>query len=150
MKNLMNILFWALLMGITVSGLNFANAEPVPEYMKGATITVKTKDGKEYNFSGEEYKVVKRGVVLEKNETTNHPEMTKNAPEEVNKNILSLEIMQGQHGQTVTDNSLETVVKTKRKLGFGLQYQRNVMQNYYLGVRVDTLGNFGGLIGLGF
>lgn len=145
----MNIIILSII-AVIVALANGGRAESVPEYMKGATITVKTKDGKEYNFSGEEYKVVKREVVLEKNETTNHPEMAKNAPEEANKNILSLEIMQGQHGQTVTDNSLETVVKTKRKLGFGLQYQRNVMQNYYLGVRVDTLGNFGGSIGLEF
>ncbi len=37
-----------------------ANDIVVPEYMKGAIIIVKTKDGKEYKFSGDKYAVVIR------------------------------------------------------------------------------------------
>lgn len=55
MKTLMITLM--LLLGTTV----LAHEEVVPDYLKDGMITVTLKSGKQYTFSTNEYKVVKRG-----------------------------------------------------------------------------------------
>lgn len=120
-----------------------------PAYLKDAVITVTLTNGKVYTYSANEYMVVKRGAKTPEKAVSKD---TAPSPVEVqtNKNIVSLELVNGQSGQTVSDSVLETEVKTKRSFGLGLQYQRNIKDDYYLGIRVDTLGNVGGSVGVGF
>lgn len=47
-----------------LAGFVMAQGADVPDYMKGAIIQVKTRDGRVYEFKGEDYKVVKRSIVV--------------------------------------------------------------------------------------
>lgn len=144
-------------------GLSFAKAD-TPAYMKGGTITVTLTNGKSYQYSLDEYKVVKRGAVappplvlqLAEGKSCNlYYEM----PREVKKNIISLEVLQSVADQEVDYTSSATSVKTNSKLGLGGMYQRNVTEDLginlkdkdvYMGIRADTNRGVGGNIGIGF
>lgn len=130
-----------------------AQAEDVPAYMKDAEIIVKTKDGKEYKFSGNEYKVVKRG-----SSTTTIPfivstpklvPVQSSNEEKVSrhKHIISLEVVRSQHGFDYEVTGSTHTVSTKYETGVGLMYQNNFHKDWYLGGRLDT--NSGGALNIG-
>lgn len=154
MKYIMNIFAWALLMGMVMSGWNIAHAETAPAYMKDAVITVKTKDGKEYTFSGNEFKVVKRGeapktipfIVTQPiaEDKVSSPEV-----EARHKHIISLEIVRSKNGFDESMSSSTVDVKSRYDVGVGLMYQNNFYKDYYLGGRIDTNSGAGINIGIG-
>lgn len=155
MKYLMNIFAWALIMGAVVCGFNLAHAETAPEYMKDAVITVKTKDGKEYTFSGNEYKVVKREskvVTIPFIVTTTTTQEIQSSPEQQarHKHILSLELVRSKNGFDEQMTSSTVDVKSRYGLGLGLMYQNNFHKDYYLGGRIDTNSGAGVNLGVGF
>lgn len=140
----MKYLMIALMMFATT-----VKAEDMPAYLKDAEITVKLKDGKEYKFSANEYKVVKR-ISLETLPTlVSQPVRSEIASEpKRDKNILSLGLVRSQSGFDYNVTSSTHTVETQYRYGLSLQYQNNIYKNYYLGGRVDT--NSGVEINAGF
>lgn len=127
--------------------LNLAFSFPVPEYMKDAVITVKTKDGKEYVFSGNTHKVVTRNdtnllldgyiKIIDKIEET-----------KPNRHILSGEIVHSMKRMRTEKHPGYMKAESEFDFGLGLQYQYQFYQDLYFGGRVDTNG--GSAINVGF
>lgn len=130
----------------------------IPEYMKDGVITVTLKDGKQYTFSANEYKVVKRGskakvevVQEELKQTQEH--VNQSAQPEVakrHKHIISGELVRSKNGLDVINNTNEVDIKTKKEIGVGIQYQFNVYEDLYIGGRVDSNGGTAINLGIGF
>lgn len=133
-------------------------AEDIPTYLRDGVITVTLKDGKQYTFSANEYKVVKRESSAKISQVTT---ASKQAQEQVNqsaqpevakrhKHIVSGELVRSKNGLDTTTRSNEVDIKTKKELGVGIQYQYNVYEDLYMGGRVDSNGGAGINIGVGF
>lgn len=132
-------------------------AEDIPTYLKDGVITVTLKDGKQYSFSANEYKVVKRGSKAKVEITNTKVEQSKEKapaqptpPQEMSKNIVSFEVLKSSNGLTTSKNSNKVEVEETKKLGVGIQYQRNVYEDLFIGGRVDSNGGVGLSLGLGF
>lgn len=133
-------------------------AEDIPTYLKDGVITVTLKDGKQYTFSANEYKVVKRGS---KAKVEVAQEEIKQAQEEVSKpaqvveskrhkHIVSGELVRSENGLDTTTQANEVNIKTKKEIGVGIQYQYNIYRDLYLGGRFDSNGGTGINFGVGF
>ncbi len=133
-----------------------AFAEEVPSYLKDGTITVTLKNGKQYTFSANEYKVVKRGdkapemripviVYSESKQQESKPAEPKRL-----KHIVSGEVLQSNGGLNTSESGNSVTVKNKRQIGVGLQYQYNIYQDLYMGGRIDSNGGTGVNLGVGF
>lgn len=125
----------------------------VPEHLKGATLTITKADGTSETVKAEDYMLVKRkhkrpvvGITTQTKTLLCEKKSEKNA-----ENILSLEAVSGQAGleKNIISKS-EVEVKTKKGLGLGLMYQRNIYKDLYLGGKVDSNENVGLNIGVGF
>ena len=127
-----------------------ATAEEIPEYMKDGTITVTLKDGKQYTYSTNEYKVVKRGTTKMSPSILADKKIPKSSREKDNKNIISLGAVRSKYGVDVDNTPSVTVVEDRYKFGAGLMYQRNFHKELWLGGRVDTNGGTEVNLGLGF
>jgi len=149
-----------LIIALTLLSLN-AHAEDVPAFMKDAEITVKTRDGKEYKFSGNEYKVVKRGntaavktipFIVSAPNCSDHEVQVAQRDEtrSSHKNIISVEAVRSQYGFDYSATGSTHTVSTQYRLGVGLQYQRNIHKDLYLGGRLDSNSGAAVNLGLGF
>ncbi len=124
---------------------------PVPPNLEGATILVKTKDGKVREMSANEFKVVPRKQQFKVRERTVYAPCQEAEEKTSHKNILSLTL-----GRSLTDYSMTapttgTVrVENQYKLAPGLMYQREIFDRVYLGAHVDTHKTVGGSVGIGF
>lgn len=133
-------------------------AEDIPAYLKDGVITVTLKDGKQYTFSANEYKVVKRGrkakveVVQEELKQTQEQGNQSAQPEvaKIHKHIISGELVRSKNGLDVINNTNEVDIKTKKEIGVGVQYQFNVYEDLYIGGRVDSNGGTAISLGVGF
>lgn len=132
-----------------------AMAQEVPSYMKDGVITVTLKNGKQYSFSTNEYKVVSRKAApkpeLAKQEEVK-PKGNYRAPAEPKrlKHIVSGEVVRSNGGLHTSSRSNEVEVRNKKELGLGLQYQYNFHGDLYMGGRIDTNGGAGVNLGVGF
>ena len=126
--------------------------------MKDGVITVTLKDGKQYTFSTNEYKVVRRGESAKVIQVATD---SKQAQEQVNqstqpeiakkhKHIVSGELVRSKNGLDVTNGANEVDVKTKKEIGVGIQYQYNIYRDLYLGGRFDSNGGTSVNFGIGF
>jgi hypothetical protein len=132
--------------------LTVNSTEVVPEYLKGGIITVTLKDGKTYEFSADEYAVVKRGS--KSLAIMGIPEVVRSAPETQerrHRHIISGELVFSNSGRLKTESTASTVnVETKKRIGVGAQYQLGITDDLYLGGRIDTNGGAGLNLGVGF
>ena len=133
-----------------------AQAQEVPKYLKDGTITVTLKDGKSYSFPANDYAVVRRGS---KQVEPKAPELAaaepakKSAPQEQKrlKHIISGELVHSNSGELNTKSTPSTIdVENKKKLGVGVQYQYNLVDDLFLGGRIDTNGGTAVNVGVGF
>ena len=119
----------------------------VPAHLKGATITVRTADGRESTVPAEKFKVVPRMqqyvVTKTKQET-----MKTCGP---NKNRLSVLGGNGSKSGLVSSTNGKTV-EVESKVGFvgGAQYQRMLNDTISLGVQGQTNKTCSLLIGIDF
>lgn len=136
-------------------------AEDIPAYLKDGVITVTLKDGKQYTFSANEYKVVKRGskakveVAQEElkqaqEEQVQHRVVIITEKEQRHKHIVSGELVRSKNDLEVANGSNEVDIKTKKEIGVGIQYQYNIYRDLYLGGRFDSNGGTGINFGVGF
>lgn len=139
-------------------------AEDIPTYLKDGVITVTLKDGKQYTFSTNEYKVVKRDSetkkLIEKLQAVAEPKQDQEQVQhriiiiteeaKKHKHIVSGELVRSKNGLEVTNGANEVDVKTKKEIGVGIQYQYNIYRDLYLGGRFDSNGGTGINFGVGF
>lgn len=115
-----------------------AQAEEVPKYMRDAVITVTLKDGKTYTFSGNEYKVVKRGakkVAAPVAVASPSPEKSepKKSEERSYKNRVTLIVGHGLTGKMKDSHTPSTVdVEQDRDVIGGLVLQHDLKNDYHL------------------
>ena len=148
--------------------MNTTIAQEVPSYLKDGKISVTLTDGKVYNFSANEYMVVKRNsgkketikqvtpietlaeFDLNKEEklTRKIEQLEKNKPRQ--SHIISIELVESQYGLNRSSYNNRTFVNSKTRLGGGVMYQNNIYKDLYLGGRLDSNGAKGLNIGLGF
>lgn len=133
------------------------NAQEVPSYLKDGTITVTLKNGKTYSFPANEYAVIKRGnktpllskvdVLVEKLES--HVVVVRE--DKRHKHIISGEVVHSNSGELNSKSTPSTVdVEVRQKLGVGIQYQYNLVNDIFVGGRLDTNGSKAVNIGVGF
>lgn len=136
-------------------------AEDIPTYLKDGVITVTLKDGKQYTFSANEYKVVKRGskakAEVAQEETkpaqeaqVQHRVVIITEKDQRHKHIVSGELVRSKNGLDTTTQANEVDIKTKKEIGVGIQYQYNIYRDLYLGGRFDSNGGTGINFGVGF
>jgi hypothetical protein len=125
-------------------------AQDAPAYLKDATITVTLKNGKTHTYSANDYAVVKRGKIPPKTEKVAD---TPKKPEEKvtkHKHIISGELVRSNRSLDVTNSGNEVDIRNKKEFGLGIQYQYNLVDDLYVGGRVDANGGMGLNIGVGF
>lgn len=131
-------------------------AFPVPEYMKDAEITVKTKDGKVYHFSGNTHKVVVRTKKSPETEVKQPSQPSYVTVESYTKVDKHKHIVSLLANRSLTDYKHSQVssgvyrVENRFELAVGLMYQYNFYKDLYLGVQADTHKGLGLNAGLGF
>ena len=110
----------------------------VPQFLKGATITVKMKDGKEVAFPAEQFKVVprKQQIFIAHLAKTMISQVF---PREVKKNRVSL---LGGHGTKpgLDISTSGSVVSVQSRTGviMGVQYQRLLTESFSMGVQLQS------------
>lgn len=151
-----------LLLAVTILLSLTVSAQEVPDYLKDGIILVRLANGKIYSFSANEYAVVKRGAKAQKapeSDSLNSFQFSKAeraalvaAPLEADrkKNIISGEILRSQKGLQINKSSNQVDAENKYKFGVGLMYQRNIVDDIYLGGRIDSNGGTGLNLGFGF
>lgn len=120
----------------------------MPEYMKDGKITVTLKDGKTYEFSTNEYMVVKRGVKAKKEVKQDDVLLVekKMDQESVKKNSVILHAGVGQSGLTVRSNGNLHEVEEDQDMVGGLTYCRSGSDN--LGVCGTAITNKTFMLGI--
>lgn len=128
----------------------------VPNFLKGATITITKADGSSEVVKAEEYMVVKRKhlrpvvhAFSKEEKLTCKVELVKSEPEPL-KNIVSLKAVDGYSDVKKREDAAGVELKVERQVGLGVVYQRNLSDNLYLGGEVDANKGVGVLLGLGF
>lgn len=97
----------------------------VPKFLEGATIIVRTKDGRESSVPAEKFKVVARKQQFLVSKTKQQIKTTCNAKNEEQKNRLSVVIGEGpQPGMKVSRSASEVTVESRVGAIGGIQYQR--------------------------
>jgi len=122
---------------------------PVPNHLRGATITLLKKDGTQEILRAEEYMIVKRHhkrPVIKELATTTKVQCYDNTV----KNIASLKAVNSYGRADLDVNGDSATISTSKRRTLGGQYQRNVGKNIFLGVDADLNRNAGLSIGLGF
>jgi hypothetical protein len=142
MKNLFKtIIISSMLMGFNVK------AEEAPDYLKDAEIVVRLKNGKEYKFSANDHKVVKRGVKASKtSKVTKSSENKKEAPK---KNRVYIQSGFGPNDLKYKVYSNHTTVKHDSDFLYGVSYSRDVGNFSLMGsIYSNSMVTFG--LGVGF
>ena len=139
----MKFIIGLMLLSITVFAVD------MPEYMKDGTITVKLKDGKEYTFSTNEYKVVPR---LDKEESVVvvSPKTKEEPIKSVEQRSNRVRILGGigpSNNLYKEVSSSQVTIETKSKPVFGLGYERMLNKDFSVGA--EMLNNNTYLFGVG-
>lgn len=123
---------------ILLSFFTFSVFAEVPDYMVGAEITARTRDGKTYTFKGEEYKVVRRTSLLF-DLPSDKPSTPLIVKTEKPRNIMSLGVINSHSGGlNVRKEGDSHIVSTERRIGLSLDYKRLISSELYMGMSVDT------------
>lgn len=110
-------------------------AEEPPKFLKDANITVTLKDGKQYTFTANEWKVVPRLDKVKVNERTVVVQSEQN-------NRLTILGGVGPKGLNVTKSQDEITVENKKEGVFGLGYSRKITKRFSLGGQVISNGTY--------
>jgi glucan biosynthesis protein len=105
--------------------------------MKDAVITVTLKNGKTYQYSANEYKVVRRGS---KAKTPEVQVVTSEPAAPLNRNRVQLHAGVGYKGFYTSVNSSDIIVKEKRVPVFGVSYFRLLNEDTSIGATVMSNG----------
>lgn len=122
----------------------------VPNYLKGATITVRLKDGRESQVPAEKFKVVprKQQFIVTRTEQATLERCVTNQPR---KNRASLVGGYGAQGGLKTTTSGTTVeVESRTGPTGGAQYQRMINDRFSVGVQGQTNKTGSVLFGVDF
>lgn len=122
----------------------------VPSHLKGATIIVRTADGRESSVPAEKFKVVprKQQFIVTKTEKAKVLSCTTNEPK---KNRVAVLGGHGAQGGLKSSQSGSTVeVESKTGAVGGLQYQRMLNDTLSIGVQGQTNKTGSLLIGIDF
>ncbi len=122
----------------------------VPNYLKGATITVRLKDGRESTVPAERFKVVprKQQFLVKTIKSDKTVSCTTNEPR---KNRVSVLGGHGaQEGLKSTTSGSTTTVESNVGLVGGAQYQRMLNDRWSLGVQGQTNKTGSLLLGIDF
>ena len=128
----------------------------VPNFLKGATITITKADGSSEVVKAEEFMVVKRKHLrpvvhaMVKEETRSCDVVVLKPLPEPLKNILSVKAVDGFSDVKKNEDANGVELKVERQVGLGVVYQRNLSDNLYLGGEVDANKGVGVLLGVGF
>lgn len=125
------------LLALSIVSLTGFSYEQMPEYLKDSVITVRLKDGKEYKFDGNHWKVVRRTdkkqddsvAVSEFKPYDIEPDRKKvldKANNEPNKNTVILSFGFGYNGVSVMNNGSQYKIKEDRVPVVGLTYCRQI------------------------
>lgn len=108
-------------------------AEEPPPFLKDAKIVVTLKDGKEYTFSANQWKVVPR---LDKAKAV--------APTLVSEQKNRVRVLGGvgPQGFSVSKSPSEVIVKDKKEAVVGLGYERKITKRFSLGGEVISNGTY--------
>ena len=117
-------------------------AEEVPAYLKDGKIVVTLTNGKSYEFSSNEYMVVRRGSKVDA-ELEPAALQQKHFEQELHhKNRLRLLIGAGPSGLQTSQSGSTVNVKSKYELVTGLGYDRSLTNELSIGGSVYTNGTF--------
>lgn len=125
-----------------------ALAQEAPEYMKGAVITVKTKDGKEYKFSGDEYAVVIRSSMGKQKQSAPENNSQKQLLVERKRHIVKAYAGYGPKGLSTSKDSNSVTVEQDYDAVLGLGYTYMFSDSF--GVGASYLTNHTELLDLEF
>lgn len=161
MISLVSSIAFANQCGDTCEVLNQDVNTPVPVHLKGATITVTTKDGKSYEMKADEFKVVPRKQQFKVKERVVYrlspqpreiePVVIEKTRVQKQKNIVSLLLNRSLTDYDVSQDGPGSFrIENRFELAVGLMYQRNVYKDLYLGVQADTHKSLGANLGIGF
>lgn len=117
-------------------------AEEVPAFMKDATITVKLKNGKEYTFNANKYKVVKR--------QSSQAVLAPAPSPTTQRNRIAAGLGGGFTGNSTTVLSDRVIIKRDFHPVFGVHYSRDINEDVFLGATAITNGTFLLNVGTGF
>jgi hypothetical protein len=131
------------IVAILLSVFSVQAQEEIPAYLKDSVITVKLKDGKEYTFSGNEYKVVKRGA--KKAEPQAQVQVIVNHVRP--RNRLTVHGGVGFDGLNTTNSGNSVTVKQAKEPVFGISLSRDF--DYGFSLTGTALTNQTFLIGVG-
>ena len=135
-----------LLLGLFVLAMTSFEAESkeIPKYLEGATVVVKLKNGKTYEYKSEEYAVVPReNLQINALKVAGFDKLHKKI---VNKEIVKNKrnrvfglLGQGPTGELdVSTNGNEYSIKHDRGAVWGLGYQRKMDDDFNLGVIIQN------------
>lgn len=121
-----------------------SNAQEIPKYLEGATVTVTLKNGQKYEYKSEEYAVIPRSsigtTVALQNTIKRFKEKIEN--EEIvenKKNRLFGIVGKGPTGELdVSTNGSKYSIEHDRGAVFGLGYQRKVNNDFNLGIIIQN------------
>tara|TARA_R110000868_G_scaffold66014_4_gene196982 strand:- start:2258 stop:2689 length:432 start_codon:yes stop_codon:yes gene_type:complete len=135
----------AILVALAFSVLP-AMAEDIPAFLKDSEITVTLKNGKTYKFSGNEYKVVKRGSKAKlETQLPGHNVVVINPARK--RNRLTVHGGIGFDGLSTANSSNSVQVKQAKEPVFGLSLSRDFDYDFSLSATVLTNQTY--LLGVG-
>ena len=122
-----------------------------PKNLKGATITVVTKDNKTYTFSADEYMVAKRVKTTYIAAHTKNKVLTCNVAKDEQKNLLLLGARHDHTDISVRSDGKNATVSSEKDMVLDLSYYRKkIIKNVGAGIGIDTNGTPKGMLGVEF
>ncbi len=127
--------------------VNFAMAQEMPTYLKGATIELTLKNGTKYQFKSEEYAVVKRGKKKVSPELKKHVRYVEHRP-----NTVKVFGGVGTNGLKTESTPTSATITRTTGLNFGVGYERDISERISLDVIGvgSKSGLESGLLGVGY
>jgi hypothetical protein len=123
-----------------------AFAQEVPEYLKGAKISVTLANGKSYSFSSEEYAVVKRSLKKEESKPEQAPAVPRRRPK---RSTAIVHGGAGFDGHKVTSSSNSVTVEQKLAPVFGVTLGTELSEDSNLSIFGSVFTNSTVTIGIG-
>lgn len=145
-----------LLMIITLFAFTVAQAQEMPKYLEGASVTVTLKNGKTYTFKSEEYAVVPRSgmgeaVILRQQLATVAKKIERKDLVKNKKNRIYGLIGRGNTGELdVSTNGSRYKVEHDRGTVGGIGYQRKLDETINAGIQIQNNGTTSLSLGVDF
>lgn len=124
-----------------------ALASDVPEYMRGGKIVVTLKDGKSYEFSTDEYMVVRRHATAPPTTEAPVQVVERSSRSEETRNVITAFIGSGAGGLQTQHNPSSVTINSRQVGVFGFGFSRRISELF--SVQAVGLSNRTGVLGLG-